>query len=315
MKKYVLICLSAMLLCACSSTAENKTKEEDYLYILYATPLADHPIWLQSKEGFDQACSEIGAKCDWLGPKVIDTETMNKVITQGIYQKADGIITQGVIDPALLEQAAAADIPVILVDSNMEGNDKFAFYGKNFHAQAQLLLDEVEKSVEENEKLYIAIQVAELNFTIAQEQIQEIRNVFAEHKGGFEIVEISESKSDKIRAQSEWMDILRAHEEINVSISFAAESADACGEIANTLSIKDRLHIYGVDDMKTTLDYIKKGYIDASIVTSFYEYGYKPVYQIRDYKEDKKSPQQMENEVKLIVVNADNVDTYKDELK
>lgn len=84
-------------------------------------------------------------KCDWIGPKVIDTEKMEEVISQGLIEKVDGIITQGVIKKALLEEAAALDIPIVLVDSNIEDGKKFTFYGKNFQRQAQLLLNEIEK--------------------------------------------------------------------------------------------------------------------------------------------------------------------------
>lgn len=318
MKRKALIVVVLLLLFGCTNGTDKnikKEKNEEFLYFLYATPLADHPIWLQSKEGFVQACNELKVKCDWIGPKVIDTEKMEEVISQGLIEKVDGIITQGVIKKALLEEAAALDIPIVLVDSNIEDGKKFTFYGKNFQRQAQLLLNEIEKKIPKHKPLVIAIQVAELNFKIAQDQIQEIREVFKNHPGGYEIVAITESKSDKIRAQAQWMNTLRNHPDINVTINFAAESADACAEIAQTLNIKKQLHIYGVDDMDSTIDYIKKGYIDASVVTSFYEYGYKTVYQMYAYKKTGKKPTSLNNEVKLLIVNQDNVDTYQSELK
>lgn len=317
MKRKVAIIGSILVLCGCQGQKPRSEQQqpENEMYLLYATPLADHPIWLQSKEGFDVACKELNIKCDWIGPKVIDTDKMEDVIHQGIIQKADGIITQGVIDKKLLKLASDAKIPVILVDSNIEDGEKLAYYGKNFKTQAELLLKEIEGTLGKQEKLYVGIQVAELNFKIAKDQIQEIENAFANHPGGFEIVGISESKSDKIRAQSEWMAMLREHPKMNVSINFAAESADACGEVASALNLKHKLRIYGVDDMNTTLQYIRKGMVDASIVTSFYEYGYQTVYQIYEHKEKFTKPKKTNNEVKLIVVNKDNIDSYKERLK
>lgn len=315
MKRILILLVIFVFVTGCTNNKEAVTANKDYLYFLYATPLADHPIWLQSKQGFDQACKELKIKGDWIGPTVIDTAEMEEVISQGIIQKVDGIITQGVISPDLVNQVIEADIPISLVDSNVEGVDKFAFYGKNFHTQAKLFLAEIEKLIGQDEKMYIAIQVAELNFKIAQDQIEQINNVFKNHPGGFEIISITESKSDKVKAQSEWMNVLKNYPQINVSINFAAESADACGEIAHTLNIKNRLHIYGVDDMDSTIDYIKQGWIDASIVTSFYEYGYKTVYQMYEYKKNGTLPSKKNNDIKLIVVNKNNVENYKEELK
>ena len=252
-RKYWRIGLLILLLVSGCADTEHKNTQKEEIYFLYATPLADHPICLKSKEGFDQACKELDVKCDWIGPSVIDTEKMEEVITQGMYQKADGIITQGVVSADLLNEVAQQDIPVVLVDSNVENAEKFMYYGKNFHTQAQLFLKEIEHTVGKNENLIVAIQVAELDFKIAQDQIKEIEKVFQAHPGGVEIITITESKSDKVRAQSEWVRAFREHPDINVSINFAAESAEACGEVVQTLDIRDQVHIYGVDDMDTTI--------------------------------------------------------------
>lgn len=313
--KCKLLIVLLLLITGCTRNTSTVNNNEDFLYFLYAAPLADHPIWLKSKEGFEQACKELDIKCDWIGPKVIDTERMEDVMQQGIVQKADGIITQGVVSKDILTKANDANIPVALVDSNVEDAPKFIYYGKNFHTQAELMLQQIEKKIPKEEKMMIAIQVAELNFDIAKDQIKEIETVFQQHPGGYELVSVSESKSDKVRAQSERMTIFREHPEINVTINFAAESAEACGEIAKTLNIKDDIYIFGVDDMETTISYIKEGLIDASIVTSFYEYGYKSVYQIYNYIKTGYIPKPEETKIKLIVVDKQNADTYEEELK
>ncbi len=111
------------------------------------------------------------------------------------------------------------------------------------------------------------------------------------------------------------MRVLEEYPNINLSVSFAGESAHACGEIAYNLGIKDHLFVFGVDDMKTTIDYIKKGYIDASIVTSFYQYGYNSLYLLYQYKTENKVPVSVNQPVELIVVNKDNADTYMEELE
>ena len=315
MRKLISVLLLLLFAIGGCTKKADKVEKKDSLYILYATPLSEHPIWLQSKDGFEQACKEIEANCDWIGPNVIDTIAMEDVIVQGIYEKADGIITQGVIDKEIAEKAKKAGIPLTFVDSNIKDVDKFSFYGKNFNYQAELMLEEIEKTLGKNKKLIIGIQAADLNFEIAQEQIKEIRNVFKKHPGGFEIVSISESKSDKVHAKSEWENELNKNPDINVTINFAAESADACGEIVDKLNRKKDIFIFGVDDMDTTISYIKKGIIDASIVTSFFEYGYLPVYQFKEYKETGNLPEQVNHNVSLIVVNKKNVDTYKEEFK
>ena len=306
MKRWLVVFL--FLLCGCSS---QESKQEAYTYILFATPLKDHTIWLRAKAGFDEACQENAIKCDWLGPSVIDTQEMENVIETGILQKADAIITQGVIDERLIEKAYNANIPVMLVDSDIATSKRFAYMGKDFHNQAKLLLDEIERKYDKNEPLKIAIQVAEKSFTIAQQQIKEIENVFKSHPGGYEIISISESKSDKVRAKKEWDQVLSQHEEINVAINFAAESADLCAELVQEYQRKDQMLIYGVDDMESTLKLIREGKLDGTVATSFYDYGYQSVEMLLNYIKEKKEPAQKIMSPTLMIVNKENIDTYE----
>lgn len=307
MKKFILL-VGLFMLVACSSTTQ--TNNEEYTYILFATPLKEHTIWLQAKAGFDEACELNDIKCDWLGPSVIDTDNMNDVIETAILQKANAIITQGVIDPYLIDKAYEQGIPMILVDSDMPESKRFMYMGKDFNLQARLLLENIEKEYGQDKELKIAIQVAEESFAIAQDQIKEIESVFSTHKGGFEIVNISESKSDIIRAKKEWGIVLDENPDINVAINFAAESAEPCSEAAIEREIRDHMLIYGVDDMESTLNLIRDDKIDGTVATSFYDYGFQSVNILLDYLNNKKEPVEKVVSPKLIIVNKENVDTY-----
>lgn len=306
MKKFILL-MSILVLGACST---SDVDNEDYTYILFATPLKEHTIWLQAKEGFQKACDENEIKCDWLGPNVIDTQYMNDVIETGIMQKTDAIITQGVVDERLINLAYERGIPVVLVDSDMPSTNRFLYMGKDFNLQANLILEDIEKKYGKNEKLKIAIQVAEESFAIAQDQIKEIEKVFATHKGGFEIISVSESKSDIVRAKKEWGIVLSENPEINVAINFAAESAEPCSEAAIEKNMRNNMLIYGVDDMEVTLNLIRDHKIDGTLATSFYDYGYQSVNILLDYLNKKIDPSTKILSPKLVIVNEENIDTY-----
>ncbi|MEG0470517.1 sugar ABC transporter substrate-binding protein [Amedibacillus sp. YH-ame6] len=306
MKKiWILCCL--LFLCGCGM---EKEENNDFTYILFATPLKEHTIWLKAKKGFDEACEIYNAKCDWIGPSVIDTQEMENVIGTGILQEADAIVTQGVISTELMEQAHNNNIPVFLVDSDIPDANRFAYMGKDFHKQAELLLNEVEKKFAKNEPLKIAIQVAEKSFNIAQQQIEEVEKVFALHPGGYEIINISESKSDQVRAKSEWERVLQKNPEINVAINFAAESAESCADMAQAKGRKEKMMIFGVDDMESTLAMIRNNKIDGTIATSFYDYGFQSVQMLMKYLREGTEPSQKTLSPTLTMVTKDNIDDY-----
>lgn len=314
MKKIVYVLIIMLMLIGCTSDTAENDSFDDRPYFVFATPLKDHEVWLKAKEGFDGACREKKIYGDWIGPIAIDTQKMEEVIETAISQRADAIITQGVIDSTLIKKAKEKGIPILLVDSDVEESERFAYLGKNFNEQAKLFLNDIEKCLGKETFLEIGIQVAEKNFDIATDQIKEIESVFKMHPGGYEIKVISESKSDSIRAKKEWHNILSTTK-INVAINFAGESAVSCNEVANQLNVRDSMLIYGVDDMPETIELIKDGQIDGSVVTSFYNYGYEAANWLYDHLVEGKELTQTVNSVKLILVTSENVFSYQEELK
>lgn len=291
MKKYTIIrtvlalCISLGVSGCRADQAEKKKK-----YYIFATPLYSHPIWQQAKEGFFDAMEDIDAHGDWLGPSVIDVDAMEKVVRTGVLEKADGIITQGVLDPTVMKEAKSHGVPIVLVDSDMGPADRLCYLGKDFHRQAELFLEDIEKKLGKNVYLQTAIQAANLDFDIAQQQIDEIRSVFAAHPGGFEIVSLSQSMSDEVRSQKEWTQVLEDHPEINICINFAGESGCCCYDAAERLGREDDLLIYGVDDIQHTVDYVREGKLEGTVITSFYQYGYQSVMILESYSESNTAP-------------------------
>lgn len=305
MRRVIFLSLFLVLLCGCSKE-ESVVKEKT---ILFATPLKEHEVWLKAKEGFEQACADNNLNCEWQGPVVIDTVEMGNTIEAGIMQKVDGIITQGVVSEELVNRAVDQEIPVVLVDSDMPDSKRIFYMGKDFHLQAQMILEDIEKRLGEECHLKIAIQVADASFDIAADQIGEIENVFLGHAGGYEIVNVSQSRSDSVRAKKEWEQVLTSEADINIAINFAGESAPFCAEAAKELNMRDQMLIYGVDDLDSTLDGVKSGDIDGTVVTSFYDYGYESVEIILDYLND--GMLERDYSAKLELLTEENITEYE----
>ncbi len=326
MKKFMSILLATVMLVAaltgCSSkpaadtnNANNADKDSKELHFVYVSPLLSHPVWLKAKEGFEQATKELGIKGDWVGPQNISPEEMAKLVETAVAQKADGIITQGIVPAAPLKEAADAKIPVLIVDSDVEGAEKVAFFGKDTELQAKLFLDAAEKKLGKDAKLKVGVMVATLNYKIAQDQIAAIKKVFSTHPGGFELVTQAESKSDKMKASTEWQNVLKGYPEINVAINLAAEAGPACAKVVQEMNIRDKVSIFAVDDIDETLDLIKKDQIDGTVVTSFWNYGYQAAYWLYQNITEGKKPEKINNDAGTIMVTKDNINNYSDTLK
>lgn len=298
-------------------TSENAAVNKDgkKLHFVYVSPLLAHPIWLIAKDGFEKACEELGIEGDWVGPQNVSPEEMSKLVETAVAQKADAIITQGLVPAAPVKTAIDAGIPVLVVDSDILDTDRLAFFGKDVKKQAEVLYESVSQKFDENTLIKASIQVAALNYQIAHDQIDAIKEVFGKHKGGFETVSITESKSDKMKATTEWENTFKAYPDINVAINLAAEAGPACAKVVQEKEIRDKVLVYGVDDTEETLDLIKDGSLDGTVVTSFYNYGYQAAYWLYQNITEGKKPENVVNDAGTIIVTKDNVDTYADALK
>ena len=126
------------------------------------------------------------------------------------------------------------------------------------------------------------------------------------------VIALYESKSDNVRAKKEWDSVMEEHQDINVAINFAGESASSCYEAATKYNIREQMLIYGVDEMDETIQLIKEKKIN--IVVSFYDYGYQSVEMLYEKIKNKQQSASSIHYAKLILVTANNVETYKKEL-
>lgn len=120
---------------------------------------------------------------------------------------------------------------------------------------------------------------------------------------------VSQSRSDSVRAKKEWEQVLTSEADINIAINFAGESAPFCAEAAKELNMRDQMLIYGVDDLDSTLDGVKSGDIDGTVVTSFYDYGYESVEIILDYLND--GMLERDYSAKLELLTEENITEYE----
>ncbi len=322
MKKFLALVLTlifAFCLFGCSK-AEDPAPEEnggegegDSLHFVYVSPLLSQPIWLVAKEAFEDACRDLGIQGDWVGPQGISPEEMAKLIETAVAQNADGIITQGLVPAEPVNLAIDAGIPVLVVDSDISDADgRLAYIGKDNAIQAQLIYDEVAAKLDKITPISCAVQVAALNYEVAYEEIETLKDAFADWPGGFEVVNISESKSDKLTSTNAWQNTFQTYPEINLAVSFAAEAGPACANVVTEMNLKDQILVFAVDDEEETLDLIRDGAIDGTVAVSFYNYGYQAAYWLWQHVTEGLTPKQVVNPASLLMVDADNVDTYGD---
>jgi ribose transport system substrate-binding protein len=321
MKRVIALTLGLVLLFAAASTVfagggKQAATASGQKHFVYVSPLLAHPVWLIAKNGFDAACKELGIQGDWVGPQGISPEEMAKLVDTAVAQKADGIITQGIVPAAPVQEAVNKGVPVLVVDSDLpDVQGRLAFFGKDTKVQARLLYDDVLAHLGPSTPIVASIQVSNLQYEVAHRQIADIAEAFGGHPGGYKLINTTESKSEKIIATQQWENTFNTYPEINVAINLAAEAGPACAGVVREKGIRGNTLVYAVDDVDETLDLLRNGALDGSSVTSFWNYGYQATYWLYQHITQGKKPAQIVNDAGTILVTPRNVNTYGDALK
>jgi ribose transport system substrate-binding protein len=90
-----------------------------------------HEFWLSVKAGADRAGKELGVTINWMGPEKEDDRSQQIAIVENMVLKGvDGIVLAPLDRKALMapvSKAMAGGVPVVVIDSGLDGNDWVSF--------------------------------------------------------------------------------------------------------------------------------------------------------------------------------------------
>jgi ABC-type sugar transport system substrate-binding protein len=315
--KKVLIALVLVILCITTVSAggsQSSSSKSDELEIWFVTPLISHPVWLDAKIAFEQACKDLGVKGAWVGPASINIDEMIKQIDLAIASKVDGIITMPLNPEAMrpaLKRATDAGIPVVLMNSDDPVVARLAYLGlgnKNFgETQAAVALRYLN-----GRKPVIAAMVADLTQESAREMLQAAEEKF-KAAGPYEWVTTVAGSNDLAGEVQKYQEIFTTYPSVNVVLNIVADGGSAAAKVVEEKDLKG-VCIVGISDMEDTLDYIRKGTIYATLTENYPRMGYQPVEWLVAYLKNGVKPANIINDTGTIPVTKENLTTYKQEL-
>lgn len=235
----------------------------------------NHDFWAVVEMGAQAASKEFNVDIDFDGPddeKDIDGQIA--MVKQAINDKADAIVLAAsdyVQLVAVAEKAKAANIPVIIIDSNIQSNNMDSFIGTdNFDAGKKLgesLIDKV------GDKCEVAIMSFVKGAATANQREAGFLNAISTFPG-IEVVETAYCNSDEALAKQLTMDIV----ENNPSLS-AVVCLNAYGTVGTAWGIDElgqtgQISIIGFDSTPEEISYLEKDIIQSLVIQNPFNMGY-----------------------------------------
>lgn len=235
--------------------------------------------WMKVKEGAEAAGKDLGVEVTFNGP---DTESegdkqLNQLQT-AINDKPLGIgfaPQDGAQDgaPRLMDDAKAADIPVVIFDTPLAGSDvplaTVASDNAGMGAQA------AEKLIEATGgKGKVAI-IAHGEVGTAAARRDGFKEYVEKNAPDMEVVDVQNGESDPAKSRDKAQGILQAHSDL---VGFFGTDDDSTIAIADEVAAKGLdIQVIGVDSSPDVLTLLEEGKISGIIVQNPFNMGYQTV--------------------------------------
>jgi len=247
--------------------------EGDYTVAVVLKTLSS-PFWLQVAGGVEAGGEEAGVEVTLAGATA-ETQVQEQIdkVRAAITQQVDALVvapTQAEQLEPILQQAVDAGIPVLLVDTDIEGWDgKETFVGTDNY-QAGVTAGEF--ILEQADSGSIAVIRGVPGNPSTDSRIDGALDTI--EGSGIEVVADLAANSDRAEGRSVMADILQANPE--VSIVFAANDDMALGALeaikSAGVAMEDIL-VIGVDGTSDAVDSMLAGELDASIAQNSFDMG------------------------------------------
>jgi ribose transport system substrate-binding protein len=237
-----------------------------------------HSFWNSVLAGAQKAAKDYNVEIFWTGPdREGDREKQIQIVEDFIVKKVAGIVLAptdaGALVP-VVERAAAAQIPVVIIDSDIETNKRISFVATDNYAGGALAAKHMAKLLGGKGRVAVIKYMSGSASTTARENgfMETLKKEFP----GMELVEDRYGQDTVETALSAAEDVLTRHKELDGI--FACNESTSRGALRALESQgRDAVKMIGFDAADALLKGLESGRIEALVVQNPQAMGYQGV--------------------------------------
>ena len=249
-------------------SASTSASSSDGIYIALVSKGFQHQFWQAVKTGAEKRAKELGVKMTFDGPASETEVDLQLNMLQTVLEKKPNAIGYAALDPKacvpLLDQAKAANIPVVMFDAKCDGDVGLTLAATDGKAAAALAADKMAGMINSTGKIAI-VGHSQIN----QTGIDRVDGFVDQMKAKYpniEIVDIQYGDGDHLKSADIAKAIIAANSDL-VGI-YATNEGSAIGTVNAATELKldpGKIKIIGFDSGKAQIDAIKSGLMAGAI--------------------------------------------------
>ena len=259
----LLILAVIFLLAGCAS---QHSADENYYLV---TTNKQIPYWQTAGAGFLHAAAQMKVKAEFVGPDTYDPKAEQLEFEKLLQKKPTGILVSpasGQLMRADIDQAIAAGIPVITVDSDAPESKRLFFIGTNNYQAGVMGAKVAAAQMRGKGTVVIFTMPGQANL---DERLRGYRDIFASYPG-LKIVRLVDIHGDpRVAFDTTEQIIGQKNEKVDGFVCLEALAGKEVGEVLERYHVTGKT-VVAMDTDPDTLDWIKKGVIAATVAQKPY---------------------------------------------
>lgn len=263
--------LTALFCSACDKSLNPAGRESNAHYFLIAVN-TQIPYWQTAASGFTKAASEIQVQGTVAGPSTYDPKAEQQEFRRVAQLNPAGILVSPV-DPDLMksdiDNAIAAGIPVITVDADSSGSKRLSFIGTDNYEAGRMGGEIVGRSLHGNGSVAIFSMPEQTNLNERYRGYMEILTAFP-HIVVLPVVDI---KGDPQIAFDQTQKLIAGKTKVDAFVCLDALGGKGVAKALDAGHVTGKA-VIAMDSDPETLDWIRKGFIQGTIVQRPFTMGF-----------------------------------------
>ena len=256
--------------------------DEEYLFVGVSVGNA---YWIDARSGCYDAGKDLGVKATFDGPQGSDVNEQVKMINAAVARGVKGIIVSPAEPQAVvpaINRAVDAGIPVITVDTDSPNSKRYTFIGTGNYQAGLIGGKLLGQAIGRKAKVALLTIPGQWNL---EERVRGYREALKEFD--IQVVQVGNDRAEESQAAAEAKSMLQANQDL---AGFGC--VDAAGGVGAAVAVRDagkkgENRIIAMDRNDATLEFIKKGFIQASLAQRTYTMAYLGMQMLYDLQHNR----------------------------
>jgi ribose transport system substrate-binding protein len=274
-------------------------------------------FWKIAEAGLRKYEKEAKIQVDMKMPPSGTPEDQNQILQNLASQGYDAIAVSVIApkDQLRVLNEVAEKTNLITFDSDADKSKRLLYIGTNNFEAGKALGERIAQLLPEGGK--IAVFVGTLAADNASQRLAGIEAAIKDKK--IEIVDKREDNTDRAKARSNVEDIVNAHKDLSLVVGLWNYNGPAIAAALEGLGKQGKVKAAVFDEDDATLDAIKNGTIEATVVQKPFQFGYLSAKWMHELATKNTATKEALPKTGIIdtgvtVIDKTNVDTFKAEL-